>query len=83
MKHSHMTQGTCSGKIDFELDDDHKVRNVKFYGGCGGNTKAISAMVEGVSAEEVIARLQGIQCRGGTSCPDQLACALKKVLANE
>lgn len=83
MKHSHTTQGTCAARIDFEIDDKNIVHNVNFLGGCGGNTKALSAMVEGVHAEEVIARLQGIPCRGGTSCPDQLAKALKKVLANK
>jgi len=82
MKHSHTTQGICAARIDFELDDQKRVRNAKFLGGCAGNTMAISALVEGMPAEEAITRLQGIQCRGGTSCPDQLARALKKVLAN-
>ena len=83
MKHSHITQGTCAARIDFEVDAQNIVHNVKFLGGCAGNSQAVSAMVEGVPAEEVIKRLQGIPCRAGTSCPDQLARALKKVLANK
>ena len=81
MKHSFMTQGTCAVRIDFEVDDDKKVHNTKFIGGCGGNTKAVAELVEGLPAEEVIKRLEGIPCRGGTSCPDQFAKALRKVIA--
>ena len=81
MKHSHETSGVCASRIDFELDGKGTVHNAKFIGGCAGNTNAISALVEGLPAEEVVKRLEGIQCRGGTSCPDQLARAIKKVLA--
>lgn len=82
MKYSHTTTGTCAVRIDFEVDDEGFVHNAVFVGGCGGNTKAVSALVEGLPASEVIKRLEGIPCRGDTSCPDQFAQALKKVLAN-
>jgi len=82
-KFSHPTQGICAARIDFEIDDDNKIRNAQFIGGCGGNTKGLSALLEGMPAEEVAKRLEGIPCRAGTSCPDQLAKAVKKVLANK
>ena len=81
-KFSYTTQGTCAARIDFEIDDANRVHNAKFIGGCAGNSRAIASLVEGQPADEVINRLQGIPCRGGTSCPDQFAKALKKVLAN-
>ena len=74
----YKTKGTCSTNIHFEVEDG-KVKNVSFTGGCNGNLKGISALVEGMKVEDVIARLEGIQCGSkGTSCPDQLAKALKK-----
>ena len=82
MKYTHKTSGVCAPKIDFEVDDG-KVHDVKFHGGCSGNSGGLSALIEGQSTEEVIKRLEGIQCRNGTSCPDQLAQALKKTLANQ
>lgn len=73
--------GTCSRQVDIEIDDQHIVRSVLFTGGCHGNTQGIAALVSGMKAEEAIARLEGIDCRGrGTSCPDQLARALKEAL---
>lgn len=64
-------------QIDIELDGE-TIRSVVFTGGCHGNTQGIAALVSGMRAEEAIARLEGINCRGkGTSCPDQLARALK------
>ena len=79
-KFTYKTHGVCSRNIHFELEDG-KVRNVKFDGGCRGNTQGLSALAEGMAAEELIARLEGTQCRGGTSCPDQLAKAVKEALA--
>lgn len=80
MKLRYRTKGTCSGQIDFELEDG-KVKNVVFYGGCNGNLKGISALVEGKDAKEVIASLKGIKCGfKQTSCPDQLALALEAAL---
>ena len=58
-----------------------KVRNVKFVGGCAGNTQGVAALIEGMDAEEAIKRLKGIDCRGrGTSCPDQLATAIEEAV---
>ena len=63
-------------------DDEQKVHNVKFIGGCSGNTQGVAKLVEGMPAKEVIARLEGIQCgRRPTSCPDQLATALKEAIS--
>ncbi|MCD7950296.1 MAG: TIGR03905 family TSCPD domain-containing protein [Erysipelotrichaceae bacterium] len=76
---SYKTRGTCSKQINFEIDDQNKVRNVQFIGGCHGNTQGVSALVEGMDKDEVIARLEGIKCGPRpTSCPDQLAKALKQ-----
>jgi len=73
------TQGTCSRQIDIRLDGD-TIDEVNFVGGCHGNTQGIAALVKGMRVEEAIARLEGIDCRGrGTSCPDQLARALKSM----
>ncbi|MDO5335081.1 MAG: TIGR03905 family TSCPD domain-containing protein [Coriobacteriia bacterium] len=78
--YTYQTQRTCSRSIDFDVVDG-KVRDVDFVGGCDGNTKGIAKLVEGRPVEEVIECLEGIDCRGrGTSCPDQLARALKLVL---
>ena len=76
----YKTKGTCSQLISFELEDG-KIHNVSFQGGCNGNLKGISALVEGMDAKEAIARLDGIKCGfKNTSCPDQLAQALKQAL---
>ena len=74
------THGTCSRQIEIEMDGD-TVRSVRFIGGCTGNTQGLSRLVEGMQADEVIRRLKGIQCRAGTSCPDQLARALERMRA--
>ena len=77
--YSYNTQGVCSRKIDFEVDDGI-LKNVKFLGGCNGNLQGIGKLVEGMKIEEVIERLEGVNCNGrGTSCPDQLAKALKEI----
>ena len=76
------TQGTCSQMIYFDLEDN-KVKNVKFVGGCNGNLKGIAALVEVMDMDEAIARIEGITCGlKKTSCPDQLAQALKAVKEN-
>lgn len=83
MKYSYTTKGTCSRRIDLELDGDI-VRSVEFIGGCNGNTKGIASLVKGMKAEDVIARCEGIRCgMKSTSCPDQLSCALKEALAQK
>ena len=77
MEYSYKTSGTCSREIAFEIENG-KVKNVQFFGGCNGNLKGISALVEGQDVDEVIARVEGIRCgMKATSCPDQLAQALK------
>ena len=80
MEFSYKTRGVCSQYINFELKDG-VVTNVHFLGGCNGNLKGIGALVEGMKAEDVIARVEGIKCgMKATSCPDQLAQALKEAL---
>lgn len=74
----YKTSGTCSREINFEVENG-KIHNVSFLGGCNGNLQGISKLVEGMSVQEAIARLDGISCGGRpTSCPDQLARALKQ-----
>ena len=75
----YRTMGTCSSLIDFEVEDGI-LKGVHFTGGCNGNLKGISALVEGMKIDEVIARLEGIRCGGKpTSCPDQLCKALREI----
>ena len=76
----YQTRGTCARAIQFEVDENGVVTKVHFVGGCAGNTQGVARLAEGKKAEEVVALLSGIQCRGGTSCPDQLAKALQKYL---
>ena len=84
MKASFKTSDlVCSSQIDIELEGD-VIRSVRFTGGCHGNTQGVSILCEGMKKEDVIARLEGIDCKGrGTSCPDQLARALKACRAGE
>lgn len=78
-EYSYNTRGVCSRKIDFEIEDGI-VKNVRFLGGCNGNLQGIGKLVEGMKIEDVIEKLEGLNCNGkGTSCPDQLAQALKEV----
>ena len=73
--------GVCSRLIEVEIDPQGIVENIRFTGGCHGNTQGIVALSKGRSAQEVIDLLAGIDCKGkGTSCPDQLSKALKKAL---
>lgn len=82
MQYEYKTKGTCSQRIFFEVEDG-KVKNVSFVGGCNGNLKGIGALVEGMDVDAVIARLEGIHCgMKSTSCPDQLAAALKEISTN-
>lgn len=68
-------------QITFEIDDEKRIKNVKFIGGCAGNTKGVASLVDGMKAEEVVKRLRGIDCGGrGTSCPDQLASAIEAAI---
>ncbi|MBE6806531.1 MAG: TIGR03905 family TSCPD domain-containing protein [Ruminococcaceae bacterium] len=80
MAYQYRTKSVCSRNIFFDVADG-KVTNVRFEGGCQGNTQGISRLVEGMPLEEAIRRMEGIQCGfKGTSCPDQLAKALKEIL---
>ena len=78
---TYPTSGTCSKFIDVEVDDNNVIQDVVFVGGCHGNLQGIRTLVKGMKAVEVISRVEGIRCGSKpTSCPDQLAKALKKVI---
>lgn len=80
MKINYRTNGTCSSMIEIEVEDN-KITDVKFTGGCNGNLKGISSLVKGMNVEDLISKLEGITCGYKiTSCPDQLAKALKSCL---
>ena len=72
----YRTRGTCSTDMDLEIRDG-VITHCEIHNGCPGNTRGLATMVTGQKAEEVAARLEGIQCRNGTSCPDQLAKAIR------
>ena len=81
MTHEFTPVGVCSRKITIELDEDGTILDIKFLGGCNGNTQGVSKLCKGRKAEEVIELLRGIDCQGrGTSCPDQLSYALEEAL---
>ena len=81
MQFEYKTQGTCSQRILFDIEDG-KVMNVQFLGGCNGNLKGIGSLVEGMDVDTVISRLEGTTCGlKATSCPDQLARALKEAIS--
>lgn len=83
MQYEYKTKGTCSQRILFDLIDG-RVHNVQFIGGCNGNLQGISKLVEGMEAQEVIQRVSDIHCgMKPTSCPDQLATALKEALESK
>lgn len=79
----YATSRTCSREIDFEVDDNNIVTSCEFVGGCMGNTQGVARLVIGRSVDDVIKTLEGINCGNrGTSCPDQLAQALKAYKAS-
>ncbi len=81
---TYSTKGTCSRQILFNVDEENKLRDVRFIGGCSGNLQGVSRLVEGKDINEVENLLAGIRCKGTTSCPDQLSKAIgeyKKSLA--
>lgn len=83
MAYNYRTKGVCSRNISFDIVDG-KVTDVRFDGGCSGNTKGVASLVEGMDAEEAVRRLEGITCGfKGTSCPDQLAKAIRQVLESK
>ena len=74
-------KGICARHITITLDDQDRVQDLSFVGGCDGNHKGLNALVKGMKADEAIQRLSGITCGPrSTSCPDQVACALKQAL---
>ena len=77
---SYKTRGTYSSQILIDVEGD-TIKEVKFIGGCTGNTQGVARLAEGMKIDDAIARLKGIVCRGGTSCPDQLALALEAIKA--
>lgn len=83
MKTIYNTTGTCAKAIAIDVDEQtHVINSVEFMGGCSGNTQGIAALIQSQRMEEVIQRLQGIRCgMKRTSCPDQLATALKEILS--
>ena len=83
MTYEYRTKGTCASKITFSLEDG-VIHDVKFTGGCSGNTQGVARLVEGLDARDAIGKLAGIRCGfKATSCPDQLAKALTIALAEE
>lgn len=82
MEYRYRTSGVCSQEMIIEIENDI-IKKVKIIGGCAGNTKGVSALVEGLHIDEVINKLKGIPCGiKGTSCPDQLARALEEIKKN-
>lgn len=81
MEYTYKTKGCCATEINFEVEDN-KIKNVQFVKGCPGNTKGLSALVEGMEVNEVIKKLKGVPCRTSTSCPDQFATALEELVLN-
>ena len=79
---SYRPENTCTKQILFEVEND-VLTDVKFIGGCSGNNQGIRKLVVGMHPEEIIEKLEGIQCKNGTSCPDQFAKALKHFLDEE
>lgn len=81
MKYTYQTEGVCASRIDLEVTDG-VVGDVVFTGGCDGNHKGLCSLVRGMKAADAVERLEGIRCGfRPTSCPDQLAQALKAVMA--
>lgn len=80
MRYEYKTENTCSQLISFEIDGN-VITNIKFYGGCNGNLKAVSKLVQGMTVEQIENKLSGITCgRRPTSCADQLAKAVREAL---
>lgn len=83
MRHTYKTKGTCSTQIDFDLNGDI-VSNVQFTGGCNGNLQGISSLVDGLTVEQIEDKIKGIRCGfKATSCPDQLAIAVREAYKSE
>ncbi len=84
MTYTYKPTGVCAQQIDLAIADNGTVEDIKFYGGCDGNHKGIISLVKGMKIDDVIDRLEGIKCNmRSTSCPDQLAQALKEIKSNK
>ena len=85
MKHyTYYPKGVCPSQIDYDLDDEGKIYNIKYIGGCNGNLKAIGKLLEGTDAKSAADILRGNDCKGrGTSCADQLAIAVRKAYSEQ
>ena len=84
MTYSFRPQGVCAREMHVELDEQGVIRNLEVAGGCSGNLQGIAALVKGMSAKEAVSRLKGIRCGfRATSCPDQLARNLEKILEQQ
>lgn len=80
MTYTYKTRGVCAQKINIEIDENGKVGEVQFFGGCDGNHKGICSLIKGEDIDKVIEKLEGVKCGfRQTSCPDQLAQALKEI----
>ena len=80
MDYTYIPKGVCARKITFDIEGD-VVKNIRFAGGCSGNTQGLSALAEGMTTKEIIEKLSGIRCGfKGTSCPDQLAKAVAEAI---
>jgi len=78
MKYTYKTNGTCSSKIEFDINGD-VITNVKFTGGCNGNLQAVRSLVDGLTVSQIEEKIRGIKCgMKSTSCPDQLAKAVRE-----
>ena len=77
--YTYKTHGTCSSAIEIETEGD-TIKEVRFINGCRGNTAGVASLCVGMTPQQIIDRCKGIQCRGGTSCPDQLARAMQAYL---
>ena len=81
MEYSYKTKGTCSQYISFDIDEEKKLHNVRFFGGCDGNLKSIGRLVEGQDAEKISDMLSGVRCGfKDTSCGDQFSKAIREAL---
>lgn len=84
MRYEYEPQGVCPMEISFDIDDENKITNIEFFGGCNGNLKAISTLVNGMTAEKINELLSGNTCgRKPTSCADQLAKAVMQAVADK
>ena len=81
MTYTYIPKGVCSRKMTVELNDDHTIQAVRVEGGCSGNLQGLSSLLRGMEVKEAIGRLEGIRCGAkSTSCPDQMAQALKTLI---